>query len=447
MTKLIPEQLKKFYRVLKSIIGSAYYGFPSKDLKIIGVTGTSGKSTTSSLIFQTLRANGYKAGIVSTVGAIAGNKIMDTGLHVTTPEPIQMHQILKFMKDRGVEYVVLEASSHALAQGRLGLIKFDHAVFTNIKRDHLDWHKTWEGYARAKAILIDKTKPGGKIVINRDDKKSYQFLTNFIKDKNREDDRITYSMNDVTEITETVLGTNFKFGTNEFQLPILGRYNVENALATIDICKEIGLSDEQIVNGLKSFIGLKGRMQIMQPTPFAVIVDFAHNTDSLQKSLETAVSLTGNKGRVISIFGSAGLRDIEKRKKMGEVSGKHADITIVTSEDPRTDSLYEINTEIIDGAIDSGARLISRFGDKSAMEKYLDSLKDIHFDINNKSIYAFDQETVDSRFDAIEFAVRIAKPGDVVITNGKGHEESLCFGKTEYPFTDQEAVEKALGQI
>ena len=445
LSKLFPESFKRKVRITRSIYGSIYYRFPSKGLKLIGVTGTSGKSTTANLIYHVLKENGFKVGVISTVNAMAGNKSMDTGFHVTTPEPVQFHKILRFMKDRDIEYVIVETSSHALEQGRLGLTKFEHAVFTNIKRDHLDWHKTWENYARSKSRLIDMTKKGGKIVINRGDKESYEFLSAYTRAAGRANDLLTYSRDEVTELTETVIGTKFTHHNTNYQLPILGAYNVDNALAAIEIGKILGLTDDQINLSLKTFMGLEGRMQIMQPAPFAVIVDFAHNTDSLVKSLQTARSIADTRGRVITVFGSAGLRDVEKRYTMGEAGAEYADIVVITAEDPRTESLYDINSQIIEGAERKEGKLVKRFASKKEMDTYLLSLSDVHFDINNRSVFAFDEESVDSRYNAIEFAIRIAKKGDVVITEGKGHEQSLCFGLVEYPFTDQEAVEKVLG--
>jgi len=440
--KIFPEKLKARFRKFRSYYGALRNGFPAKKLKFIGVTGTSGKSTTTNMIYHILNESGFNAGVISTNGARAGKKEMDTGLHVTTPDPIQFQNILKFMVRREVEWVVVETSSHALAQERLGNVKFEHAVFTNIKRDHLDWHGTWENYALAKAKLIDKTRAGGHIVINREDKDMYNFLRKYIDNTPKEENIITYSINEPTEIHETAIGTRFKLNDTEYLLSVLGLYNVENALASINICKLLGLSDSQIAKAISSFIGLEGRMQIMQSEPYIVIVDFAHNTDALVKSLETAQNLKAYNGRVISIFGSAGERDVEKRYTMGEAAAKHSDIVIITAEDPRSEKLEKINTQIIKGAEMGGGKLIKRFANTEEFENYKIDGKEI----DRKSVFSFDEESVNSRFDAIQFAINIAKEGDVIITEGKGHEKSLAFGKTEYDFTDQEAVRRALGE-
>jgi UDP-N-acetylmuramoyl-L-alanyl-D-glutamate--2,6-diaminopimelate ligase len=440
---IFPESLKKYIRILKSILGSIIYRFPSRKLIVIGVTGTSGKSTTSNLIYHILEENNLNVGIISTVGAKVGKKNLDTGLHVTTPDPIQMQKLLRYMVKRGAKYVVIETTSHALAQGRLGLMKFDYAVYTNIKRDHLDWHKSWEGYARAKAELINKLKPTGKIVLNRDDKEMYNFLSKFTGSNTFLEKAITYSLNEPVDIIETPQGTHFTLNNNNYKLQILGLYNVENALAAINVSKLLGLSYGQISSALATFKGIEGRMEVVLDKPFLVIVDFAHNTDSLIKSLETAKKLTSYNGKVITVFGSAGLRDVEKRYTMGEASVKYGDIAVVTAEDPRIEKLSDINDQILEGTERAGGKLIRRFANTQEFEEY-----EVDRDsINRGSVFVFDEESTASRFDAIEFALKIAKSGDVIITQGKGHEQSLCFGTTEYPFRDQEAVKKAINKL
>lgn len=439
MKKYIPENLRKFFRQVRAYAGAIRYAFPEKKLVIIGVTGTSGKSTTTSMIFHMLRECGLEAGMVSTVGAIAGTKKMDTGLHVTTPDPYELRGILAFMVKRKVKYVVLETSSHALAQGRTAGIKFDYAVYTNIKRDHLDWHGTWENYAASKAILAETTKPDGKIVLNREDKDMYDFMMAHLSKENTEK-VITYSFNEILNISEGKGDIKFRLNDVNFTLPVIGIFNVENVLASINVGLDLGLSLKDISNAFKTFKGLKGRMQIMQTEPFLIIVDFAHNTDSLEQSLSTVKKLTGSLGKVINVFGSAGLRDVEKRYDMGEISAKYADVTVITSEDPRVEKLSDINDQIIEGAGRSGGKLVKRFKNTEDLDSYEINPKEI----KHGAVFAFDEETVNSRYDAVRFAINIAKEGDVVILEGKGHEESLCFGTVEYPFTDQEAVKRVI---
>lgn len=443
MKSLIPEALRKRYRALTSVGASLYYGSPSRRLKLIGVTGTSGKSTTSTMLYHVLNSCGVKTGIISTVGAKAGDMNLDTGFHTTTPNPIDLQRILKIMVKKKMEYVIIEASSHAIAQGRLGNLQFEHCIFTNIKRDHLDWHGSWEHYATSKAKLIDYTKNGGGVIINRDDKEAYSFLSQYIKRRQLPRLITTYSLNEATSVEETAIGTRFVYGGVSYRLAILGSYNIENGLAVINTCKIMGLDDELVSKALESFIGLEGRMQVMQPMPFIVIVDFAHNADSLEKSLKSARKLIEARNKIICVFGSAGLRDVEKRYTMGHISAEYADVTVVTAEDPRIESLYDINSQIIEGATKSGGKLIKRFANTKEYTEF--EINPVL--VNKGEVYAFDEESVASRYDAIAFACKIARPGDLVITEGKGHEQSLCFGTVEYPFTDQDAVEKALKNL
>lgn len=448
LKSIFPEASRRVARVLTSDIGNVRYGFPSKKLKLIGVTGTSGKSTTSNLLYHVLSNCGVSTGVISTNGVKAANKNIDTGLHVTTPDPMDLQKLLRFIVDRGCEYAIIESSSHALAQGRLGRLKFDYAVYTNIKRDHLDWHGSWEHYANSKLLLAKSLKSQGKVVLNRDDKDLYNVMQKNLGTQFIDTQTVTYSMRELTDIEETVIGTRFIYQEQTYTLPIIGSYNVENALAVINVAKQMGIKSEDIAKAMSSFMGLEGRMQVMQTMPFSVIVDFAHNTDSLVRSLETARKLTSYKGKVINIFGSAGLRDVEKRFTMGKASAEFADVTIVTAEDPRTESLYEINNQILEGTKDGGGIFIKRFTDHSDYMKFVENeMKDPDFEVNAKSVFMFDEESVQGRYDAIDFGVRIAKEGDVVIAEGKGHEKSLCFGNTEYDFTDQEAVEKAINNL
>jgi UDP-N-acetylmuramoyl-L-alanyl-D-glutamate--2,6-diaminopimelate ligase len=445
MKKLIPESIKRLFRILKFKFIALTNEVDISEMKFIGVTGTSGKTTTSSLIYHLLNENKIKVGLISTVGVIMGNEKMDTGFHVTSPDPEDLIRAIKKMKSKGIEYIVLESSSHALAQGRLGNIKYDYAIFTNIKHDHLDWHKTWENYAGAKARLIDMLQDNKVVVINKDDKRSYDFLKEYV-DKTAEQKKVTllnYSLKDTSNVTESLEGIIFDYKNQHFKLKMLGEYNLSNALAAIQVAESFNISLENISNALATFKTVQGRMEVLQTKPFTVILDFAHNEDSLRKSLQTARKFT--QGKLISVFGSAGLRDFAKRFDMGQVSGELADITIVTAEDPRIEKLFDINSEIIRGLKSTGAQIVKRF---QTHKDYLSYMKENKTDIDQeqvRKVYSFDEEDVQSRYDAIQFAVNIAQPGDLIITNGKGHEQSLCFGNIEYPYSDEDAIKKALG--
>ncbi|MDQ6985616.1 MAG: UDP-N-acetylmuramoyl-L-alanyl-D-glutamate--2,6-diaminopimelate ligase [Candidatus Dojkabacteria bacterium] len=440
---LIPQDLRVYWRLLLSLVYSLINGRPGRKLKIIGVTGTSGKSTTANMIYHMLKECGVSSGVISTNGVIAIDKELESGLHVTTPDPKDLQKFLKFMVKKKVDWVVLEVSSHALSQGRVGFTKFDHVVITNIKRDHLDWHGTWENYADAKLSITDRLKKGGKIVINRDDKEMFQYASDYIEKNDRREDVISYSFSELQNIQTTHSGSVFTLVGYTYALQIIGMYNVENAMAAINLGHILGLSSEQIKEAINSFRGLVGRMEVMKKEPFVTIVDFAHNTDSLKKSLESARKLVEPGGKLICIFGSAGLRDVEKRYTMGETSGALSDITIITAEDPRIEKLSDINDQILEGANRSEAKLIKRFSSHNEYIEYKEGIKPTA----RKAVFIFDEESIQNRYDAIELAILNAEQGDVIITEGKGHEQSLCFGTTEYPFTDQDAVKKALQKL
>jgi len=413
--------------------------FSTDDFTIIGITGTSGKTTTSSMLYHVLHSSGYKVGLISTVSAIINGQEVKTGLHVTTPDSRELYGLLGEMKKEGVKIVIIEVSSHALDQERLGNIQFDYAIFTNIKGDHLDWHKTWESYALAKSKLITKCKRNGSIIINAFDTKAAYLLINIATRNSRAQNMIMYDYNNVSKVISDFSGVQFQYLGVSYKIPIIGEYNIENALAVITTASSLGLQNTDIINGLSLFTGVKGRMDIMQRKPFTIIVNFAHNADSLEKSIKSIKRMKNNNSKLITVFGSAGLRDTAKRTDMGYISGKYSDITIITAEDPRTEKLSDINNEIITGAVRAGGQLIKRF---SSTKEVNDFSHKVTVKINE--VFVFDEDSVNSRYDAIRFALQIANNGDIVLIEGKGHEESLCFGKIETPYSDYKAVETAI---
>lgn len=431
---------KRIYKIILFTLAEVYYLFPTRGIFFIGVTGTSGKSTTCAILYHLLHKAGFKVGLISTLGALYGSTEIKTGLHVTTPDLLDIVRIISEMKKLGAEYIIIESSSHALAQGRLGLLKFSLAIVTNVTRDHLDWHKTWDNYIKAKAIIIDKLLPKGMAFINKDDTNSYRWFLN-----NKKSNLYTlkeFSKKDISDITLTKGGISFIYRGSHFLIPILGEYNIDNLLAVIEVGVQLGISLNHISEILSTFYGIKGRMEIIQKEPFTIIVDFAHNSDSLEKALLSLRKIVLPQKKIITVFGSAGLRDKEKRFTMGEISGSLSDVTIITAEDPRTESLSKINSRIIEGAQKVGNKLLARFTDHDSYQQYIN--KGVNTFILGKSIFAFDEETVQGRYDAINFAIRIANPGDIIVCEGKGHEESLCFGSSEYSYTEYDAIKKAL---
>ena len=410
------------------MLHAAWFGFPSDKLTLIGVTGTDGKTTTTNLIYTILTAAGINAGMVSTVNARIGTASYDTGLHTTTPLSHEIQKYLSEMVSAGVTHAVLETTSHGLAQNRLAGCEFDTAVITNVTHEHLDIHGSWEAYMAAKALLFDGlTLPSRKTpvraktaILNHDDVKSYMFLR-----KNSYDRQLTYSTFDkqadvrATRIQFTAKAQSFllesPWGSAEINSTLVGLYNVSNILAAITVCLALGTPMDAVVSGIESFEGVSGRMErVDMGQDFQAIVDFAHTPNALEVVLETARQMISADNQIIVVFGSAGLRDKDKRRMMGETAGKLADKVVVTAEDPRTESLHDILIDMEKG--------IQKYNRRVGEEYWL----------------------IEDRGEAIRYAVSLAKAGDIVLACGKGHEQSMCFGTVEYPWDDRLAMTRAL---
>ncbi len=407
---------------------AALAGYPSRRLVVIGVTGTDGKTTTTTLIHSILVAAGIRAGMISTINAVLGDEEVPTGLHVTTPTAPEVQGYLKQMADAGLTHCVLEATSHGLAQNRVAACDFDVAVMTNIMHEHLDFHGTWEAYRDAKAMLFHHLKTGfhkagvPKIaVINRDDEASAATLLAIPADQ-----QVAYAIDDPAAdclAEDLVYGPDATAFTlvlpGGARLPIrsdlVGVFNVSNMLAAASAAAGLGIAPTAIKAGIEAVKGISGRMQrIDEGQDFLAVVDFAHTPNALRRALEASRLLIPPAGRVIAVWGSAGLRDVEKRRLMAGVSGQLADITVVTAEDPRTEDLDDI--------IAASAETLLAMGG-----------------VEGETFFR-----VPDRGEAIHFATRLASPGDIVISCGKGHEQSMCFGTTEYPWDDREAMRAAL---
>jgi UDP-N-acetylmuramoyl-L-alanyl-D-glutamate--2,6-diaminopimelate ligase len=418
-------------------LAAAFYDWPARKLTVVGVTGTDGKTTTTNLLYQVLRTAGIKAGMVSTVNAVIGDEVLDTGFHVTTPDAHDVQHYLARMVDAGLTHVVLETTSHGWAQHRVDACEFDIGVVTNITWEHMNEHGTYENYRAAKARLFTnientRVKPQGNprlAIINRDDQ-SFDFLNNFIKTK-----KLNYGLQGGADIRAENIqysptGIHFTAASKDFLVDVtstlVGAYNVSNCLAAFTAAVYgLGVEPAVAARGLASLEGIPGRMErIDLGQPFTAIVDFAHTPNALKVSLEAAREMlvgtkeeSGRNGRIIVAFGSAGLRDKEKRRMMAEVAAELADISVLTAEDPRTESLEGILEEMATGARSKGGRERETFW------------------------------RVADRGEAIRFAVKLARPGDIVLACGKGHEQSMCFGKTEFLWDDRTAMRAALSEL
>jgi UDP-N-acetylmuramoyl-L-alanyl-D-glutamate--2,6-diaminopimelate ligase len=405
-------------------LAAAIHGFPSRKLRLIGVTGTDGKTTTINLIWSVLRAAGHTAGLISTVNAVIGGEQYETGLHTTTPDALEVQGYLARMVEAGAEYALLEATSHGLAQHRVTACDFDVAVITNITHEHLDFHGSFEEYREAKARLFrslmeSARKPGvPKVaVLNADDPSSFEYLRDIPAEV-----QLSYGVAgdaDVraVDIDLSAPGVSFTALTSQGDFPVqmqlAGRFNVYNGLATIAVGLSQGIGLEEIRTGIEAVEQVTGRMERVDAgQPFQVVIDFAHTPNSLRNALEAARDMAA--GSVIVVFGSAGLRDREKRPAMGEIAGELADRIVITAEDPRTEDLDQIMRQIAQGCEKAGRR------------------------------EGVDYWCFGDRAEAIQFAVDVADEGDLVLVTGKGHERSMCFGTTEYPWSDHQAVREAL---
>jgi UDP-N-acetylmuramoyl-L-alanyl-D-glutamate--2,6-diaminopimelate ligase len=408
-------------------ISEVFYDHPADELVMIGVTGSDGKTTTVNMLYQILKAAGIKAGMVSTVNAVIGDQELDTGLHVTTPEVFEVQEYLRRMVDTGLTHVVLETTSHGLAARRVLGRNFDIGVVTNITHEHLDFHGTYDDYLKAKARLFEglfapkhkKISISPLAVLNRDDR-SYSQLVELTKAP-----QICYGLSteaDVwaSDIANTIERLKFTLNGPGFDLPIetemIGNYNVANILAAVSAAVfGLRIDPEAAKTGIQMLTRIPGRMErISMGQDFLAIVDFAHTPFALEAVLKTARELTGK--RVIAVFGSAGLRDQQKRRMMAEISAQLADLTILTAEDPRTESLDGILEEMAAGAISKGG-------------------------VEGETFFR-----IPDRAAAIRFAIRQAHPGDLVYALGKGHEQSMCFGEIEYDWDDRTAMRALLAE-
>lgn len=415
-------------RAALAVLSAAFYHFPARRLTVIGVTGTDGKTTTCNLIYQILLAAGLRAGVISTVNATIGEEVLDTGFHVTTPEAPDVQLYLARMVEAGLSHVILEATSHGLDQQRVAACEFDVAVVTNITHEHLDYHGSYAAYREAKGRLFrmlaeTAEKPQGNpraAVLNMDDS-SYGYLDEIISVR-----KIAYSQFITTDIWASDIGLGpeglrFNVHLEETEFPVrsnlIGRYNVSNILAAVGATVAgLGISPQAAREGIARLPGIPGRAEVIDlGQPFTAMVDFAHTPNALERILETAREITS--GRVIAVFGSAGLRDRQKRRMMAEVAAEKANLTILTAEDPRTESLDQILEEMAEGALAKGG-------------------------IEGKTFWR-----VPDRGDAIRSALRMARPGDLVVACGKGHEQSMCFGTVEYPWDDRTAMRAALAEL
>lgn len=396
------------YHFAQSIIAGAKNRWPGRSLRVIGITGTNGKTTTCFMVWNMLKSAGYKTGLMTTVAWGVDELTPELG-HMTTVDAFTLNSRIKKIKDSGAEFLVLEVTSHALAEFRTLGIPIEIAVFTNLTHEHLDYHGTIANYRAAKGKLFKKAKFS---ILNADDaaseyyeKLSHEYTTYGIKN----------GENRAKNIKLSVSGVEYLLGDMKITTRIPGEFNVYNSLAAAVVGEKLGLSKNQIAAGIGSLSEVEGRMNIIdEGQPFTVIVDYAHAPDALEKVFD---SIKGHKGRIISVHGGAGRRDPSTRPIRGAILARYSDIVIITEDDSRDEDPEKIAEGFIAGAT-KGGKTMGR---------------DLFKEMDRKK--------------AIKLALSLAKPDDVVLILGKGHEKTILRADGPHPFEDIKVVKSLLKEL
>lgn len=391
-------------------LASAWYGHPSSKLKLVGVTGTNGKTTTATLLYEMARMEGYKAGLLSTVCNYVDNEAIPT-TH-TTPDPLTLNALLARMVEAGCKYAFMEVSSHAAVQQRIAGLKFAGAIFTNLTRDHLDYHGTVESYMRAKKLFFDNLDEHAFAIINADDKAG-KFMVQNTKAK-----VYTYSLRTSADFRCKVIesrldGTLLSFNGKEVEVQFTGRFNAYNLTAVYGASILTGFNPEEVLVNMSRLVPVSGRFQtIHSGKGITAIVDYAHTPDALVNVLDTIRDIVGASGEIITVTGAGGDRDHGKRPMMAQEAACRSDRLILTSDNPRTEDPTAIINDMKAGLSDSElARTLC----------------------------------ITDRAEAIRTAVALAKPGSVILVAGKGHETYQEINGVRNHFDDREVVRDAFG--
>ncbi|MFV0470972.1 MAG: UDP-N-acetylmuramoyl-L-alanyl-D-glutamate--2,6-diaminopimelate ligase [Paludibacteraceae bacterium] len=386
-------------------VASAWFGYPSKKLKLIGVTGTNGKTTTATLLYKLFAGLGYKSGLLSTVINYIDQKAVEA-TH-TTPDPIELNSLLAQMINEGCKFVFIEVSSHSVDQRRIAGLDFDGAVFTNLTRDHIDYHQTFGNYLKAKKRFFDELKPEAFALTNIDDKNGAVML------QNTKAKKYTYSLRTIADFKTKILEEDFDgmlLNTNNFDVhvPFIGKFNAYNLTAVFGAAVLLGADELEALRIISSLTSVSGRFETLRsPSDYTAIVDYAHTPDALENVISTINEILKNRGRLITVVGCGGNRDKGKRPMMAREAVNGSWKAILTSDNPRNEEPQEIINDMLDG---------------------LDSEQ------KKKSLIIVD------RREAIKTACSIAQPGDVVLVAGKGHEDYQIIKGVKHHFDDREEV-------
>ena len=387
------------------VIASNFYGNPSQELKVVGVTGTNGKTTIATLLYDLVQSMGYKAGLISTVVYKVGAKeIVSTH---TTPDAIRLTAMMREMVDEGCDYCFMECSSHAIVQQRIHGLQFVGALFTNITHEHLDYHKTFAEYIRAKKAFFDALPKSAFALVNADDRNGEVML------QNTKASRYTLSLQKMADFRAKVIemmveGMELRIDDKEVWVQFLGRFNAYNLLTVYGAAVLLGFDKEEVLAHLSMLHPVSGRFEtVVAKDGTTAIVDFAHTPDALENIIRTIDELRQKEQRLIIVCGCGGDRDKTKRPVMGEMASRMADIAIFTSDNPRTEDPEQILREMEEG-VDNGRRYLK----------------------------------ITDRHEAIKTAVMLAEPRDIILLAGKGHEDYQIIGTEKFPFNDKAIVKE-----
>lgn len=391
-------------------VATTFYGNPTEKMELIGVTGTNGKTTIATLLYNMFRKMGYKCGLCSTVCNYIDDEAIPT--EHTTPDPITLNRLLGRMADEGCKYAFMEVSSHAVAQKRIGGLRFAGGIFTNLTRDHLDYHKTFENYRDAKKAFFDLLPKEAFALTNRDDKNGL-FMTQNTKATVK-----TYSLQSMADFKAKVIEESFEgmlleINGKEVSVPFIGRFNVSNLLAVYGAATMLGKTPEEILLVLSTLHPVNGRFEtIRSQEGVTSIIDYAHTPDALKNVLSTINEILCGRGQAITVCGAGGNRDKGKRPLMAQEAVNQSDRVIITSDNPRFEDPQDIINDMLAGL------------DQEQMKKVI---------------------AITDRKEAIRTACMMARPGDVILIAGKGHENYQDVKGVKHHFDDHEIVKEAFG--
>jgi UDP-N-acetylmuramoyl-L-alanyl-D-glutamate--2,6-diaminopimelate ligase len=439
MKKMVPQNMKNIYHLTQAVLANFFYGFPARKMKVIGVTGTNGKTTTCQMIAKIIEEAGKSVAMASTINFKLGKREWVNATKFTTLSSFQVQKFIRDAAKAGCEYLVLEVSSHSLDQYRVWGIRFKTAVITNITREHLDYHETMEEYRLTKLKLfrnakifivnLDMDEPEEFLDVAADEKYGYstkisnfQFpISNKIQNPNFKLEKII-----AEEVELNVNYSKFKIQNSKFTINLPGLFNVENALAATCVGLSEGIDLDKIKNALEKIKNVPGRLENVENNRgIKIIVDYAVTPDSLEKLYAYLSSIRKEGSKIISILGACGERDRGKRPIMGKIVGKCADYVIVTNEDPYGEDPEHIINEVFSGVVGIN-------GEKNH---------------SNHKAEKTDCWRILDRREAIRKALALAKPGDIVVVTGKGAEEIMMVGKKRIPWNDKKVIREELDKM